>query len=385
VSGPPTAGWDGRAVRAVADDHAARAYPAAVDAAPTAPPAAEGRYLELDGLRGVAVSAVVVRHLTSTYDHFAPDAPAAPFAFEDGRYGVQLFFLISGFVILMTARRAGRPTPFVIARFTRLYPAYWVCLTVTVTVVALLGPDVLRRTAAQIAANTTMLQAALGVPHVDDSYWSLSVELLFYAVVTLALWRGWTGDRDILRVLGAWLALALVVAATYALAGRPDALWRVVILTGAEFPALFTTGVLALRSRGRALDPRVWGVLVVGFLLAWWCVDVRHAVVVTLVSLGFLLVTRVPGIPLLRSRWLRYLGAISFPLYLVHQFVGYSLVHALTPLVGRVLAMVLAAAVVVAVADVVHRTVETRGSAALRRRLTDAWRGRASVPPPEPT
>lgn len=338
-----------------------------------------GRYLELDGLRGLAVLAVVVRHLTSTYDHFFPTAPPPPFTFEDGRYGVQLFFLISGFVILMTARRAGGAVPFAIARFSRLYPPYWVALALTTVVVAVLGPDLLRRTLGEVAANTTMLQAALGVRHVDDSYWSLSVELLFYAIVAVALWRSWADDRRIRWVMGTWVAVGLLVGIVYAAGGRTPELWRVVILTGAEFPTLFAVGVLCLQSRGTRLSRLVAPTLAAGFAISWLIIDLRHAVLVTLLSLGFVAVTRAPRIGLLRTRAIQYLGAVSYPLYLTHQFIGYAIVHALVPSIGRLAAMIVAFGLVLLASVVIHHTVEERAGRALRRRLTAAWRARAAT------
>jgi peptidoglycan/LPS O-acetylase OafA/YrhL len=338
-----------------------------------------GRYPELDGLRGIAVLAVVIRHFTSTYDAFFADGPPPPFSFEEGRYGVQLFFLISGFVILMTARRAGGAVPFVIARFSRLYPPYWVALALTTLVVAVLGPELLRRTLGEVAVNTTMVQAALGVRHVDDSYWSLSVELLFYAIIALALWRSWADDRRIRWVMGAWVALGLVVGVIYFAGGRTPELWRLVILTGAEFPTLFATGVLAMQSRGRRLTPLLAPTLVAGIAISWLIIDLRHAVIVTALSVAFVALTRVPRIGALRSRPIQYLGAVSYPLYLTHQFIGYSIVHALVPSIGRVAAMVVAFALVLLASTVIHRVVEERASRALRRRLTSAWRARTTT------
>ena len=276
-------------------------------------PSRADRYPELDGLRGLAVLAVVVRHLTSTYDTFLPADPPAPFAFEDGRYGVQLFFLISGFVILMTARRAGGAMPFAIARFSRLYPPYWVALALTTVVVAALGPELLQRRAAEVAVNTTMVQAAVGLRHVDDSYWSLSVELLFYAIITLALWRSWADDRRIHWVMGTWVLVGLIVGVIYFASGRSPGLWSLVILTGAEFPTLFATGVLAMQSRGTRLTAWVVPTIATGFVLSWLIIDLRHAVVVTALSVGFVAITRVPRIGALRSRPIQYLGAVSFP------------------------------------------------------------------------
>ncbi|WP_246956565.1 acyltransferase family protein [Brachybacterium sp. Marseille-Q7125] len=82
-----------------------------------------GRFRELDDLRGIAAVAVVWSHLTTGYDSKYPDEPSAPVDLGWGAYGVQLFFLISGFVILMTVQRVQRPSGFVISRLARLFPS----------------------------------------------------------------------------------------------------------------------------------------------------------------------------------------------------------------------------------------------------------------------
>lgn len=95
-------------------------------------PAAEGttrpnltsRFRELDGLRGIAALAVVLSHFTGTHNLRYVDDPAPLFDAWWGGFGVQLFFMISGFVILMSAERARRASDFAIARIARLYPAY---------------------------------------------------------------------------------------------------------------------------------------------------------------------------------------------------------------------------------------------------------------------
>lgn len=143
------------------------------------------RFRELDGLRGIAASAVVVYHLLGGYDGKFPDEPASQWTFHWGAYGVQLFFMISGFVILMSARRAQRPVDFVISRVSRLYPAYWLAMAGTLLLAWGFGiyAAIHRPTVGEALANLTMVQRWLLVENVDQVYWTLAVEMQFYAVV----------------------------------------------------------------------------------------------------------------------------------------------------------------------------------------------------------
>ena len=82
------------------------------------------RYKELDALRGIAALIVVLFHFTMEREQ-------AKLGFELGVTGVDLFFIISGFVIYMTINKVSTTLEFVINRFTRLFPVYWSCVTFT--------------------------------------------------------------------------------------------------------------------------------------------------------------------------------------------------------------------------------------------------------------
>src|SRR5436190_1602313 len=77
--------------------------------------------------------------------------------FKYGYLGVELFFIVSGFVILLTAlNRSARE--FVVSRGTRLYPAFWTCVTITFLAILTIGGSRYSATWPQYLANLTMLQ-----------------------------------------------------------------------------------------------------------------------------------------------------------------------------------------------------------------------------------
>ena len=94
------------------------------------------RYVHLDGLRAVAALAVMVEHLFGDLLRQVPSATgpmslAARSAVETlslGRFGVALFFLISGFVVPFSIHGEGPLRHFAISRLFRLYPALWLAL-----------------------------------------------------------------------------------------------------------------------------------------------------------------------------------------------------------------------------------------------------------------
>jgi peptidoglycan/LPS O-acetylase OafA/YrhL len=103
-----------------------------------------------------------------------------------GYLGVDLFFIISGFVITLSSE--GRTVKqFVVARFVRLYPVFWICLSIT-TILTLLLNNAQHISFLQYVANLTMSPDTYGdYAYIDGSYWTLVVELKFYFFIAILL------------------------------------------------------------------------------------------------------------------------------------------------------------------------------------------------------
>jgi peptidoglycan/LPS O-acetylase OafA/YrhL len=292
------------------------------------------RIRELDSLRGLAALAVVLFHYTSRYPELFECRRLVPFDFVWGQYGVDLFFMISGFVIFMTLDRTRHARHFAVGRFARLYPAYWVAVIGTYTIVCAAGLPGQEVSLFEAALNLTMVQGLFGARHVDGAYWSLQVELLFY-VVMLALHRSRL-LRAFPQVLAAWLILA--AAAQVALAwldGLSLVAWvvpKVQTLFNLRYIHLFGIGMILYQGW---LHGRLSGALrlLLAACLAQHALVDSPAAAVLIAALAALVQVSVAGTVgaanldaarrLLRARALVFLGTISYSLYLVHQNIGY--------------------------------------------------------------
>lgn len=162
----------------------------------------------LDALRLLAALAVALYHYTTFWAvdgthspaHYLPSASRVTVY---GFLGVEVFFMISGFVIGMSSwgKRLG---DYAASRVARLYPAYWVCIAITLALTTLLPvkggwiPVYDSFTWVDIGLNLTMLQHPLGAPSVDNVYWTLWTELRFYLLWALVVGRGVTYRRAVL-------------------------------------------------------------------------------------------------------------------------------------------------------------------------------------------
>ena len=89
-----------------------------------------------------------------------------------GYLGVGLFFLISGFVILMSVQNKTL-SEFIKSRFLRLYPTYWLCLLITYFTIQIAGNELFNISLYELIMNSTMFNGFLQIQYVDSVYWSL--------------------------------------------------------------------------------------------------------------------------------------------------------------------------------------------------------------------
>jgi len=332
----------------------------------------EPRIADLDALRGLAALAVVLFHYTTRFDAVYGHSNAPLVAVPWGHFGVQLFFGISGFVIFMTLDRTRSLADFAVSRASRLYPAYWAAMAATTIVMIAAGMNDLLVSPAAFAANLTMLQSFARMPSVDGVYWTLSVELAFY-VAMAALWQFRLLAR-IEPVLIAWMSLKWVWTFAPALIGVEPS-WLLGALVVQQHIPFFAIGILAYRLRAGAATPTATA-LVIGFALATIlaCDGVAHALVAA-VTAAALLAVALRGVPLLRARPLVWLGAISYSLYLLHQYIGFALLRALEAAgVGANTAIALALAAILLLAAAITVWIERPALRAIR----NWWRGRGA-------
>src|SRR4029077_11654108 len=96
-----------------------------------------------------------------------------------GYFGVQLFFVISGFVIAYSARDRSF-IDFTIARVARIYPGFVVCMTATFLITVVLGAPRFHATINQWLANLAIVAPAFKQAFMDGAYWSIVYEIIFY-------------------------------------------------------------------------------------------------------------------------------------------------------------------------------------------------------------
>ncbi|MBX9243789.1 acyltransferase [Actinotalea ferrariae] len=360
----------------------------------TAPrPAATPRLRTLDGLRFLAAAGVLLYHFTARWSTAWGVEPVERFP-DVGKVTTyfalapELFFVISGFVILWTAW--GRTVPGVVAsRLARLLPSYWTALLLTSVLLLVLWPDGKDITLGQVAVNATLLQEPLGVAHVDGVYWTLWTELRFYLLVVVLAAVGIT-RRRVLALAGLWPVVALLAE----LAGVE---WLATLLVGRYAP-LFAGGMLLYLLHRDGHDRGTWALLGLNVTLAVAAIVPAQVASLTRntaydpspVLLGVLVVGCFAAVAALTLTRLQHwdvrafttVGCLTYPLYLVHEYWGWWTIHLLHDRLPAVLTLAAATAVSLALAWLVHHGVEKRVNPPMRRWIEARLSRPAAARPP---
>src|SRR5262245_12477206 len=150
------------------------------------------RLRTIDGLRGIAALGVVLYHVDSgarlSYGDWTP--ALLTWLLHQGSLGVDVFFVLSGFVIAYSVR-AATYTPaflgiFALRRFIRLDPPYWASIALEIALLELIlrlgvgGVSIVLPSVQQILAHIVYAQNVLGLGDIVPAFWTLCYEIQFY-------------------------------------------------------------------------------------------------------------------------------------------------------------------------------------------------------------
>jgi peptidoglycan/LPS O-acetylase OafA/YrhL len=173
-------------------------------------------FYSIQALRGLAASLVVIAHIFEHPSRGDPDA-----LLLTGRFGVEIFFVISGFVMTHVAGEGSfAPGAFAVRRVLRILPLYWIC-TLLVFAVALAAPALFKTTTADAKH---LVLSLLFIPAPDPQAasdwrplfklgWTLNYEMFFYAALTLLFWCRRRIQRSVIltAALGALVLLSFAI------------------------------------------------------------------------------------------------------------------------------------------------------------------------------
>ncbi len=323
-------------------------------------------YVQLDGLRGLAILMVMVYHFCLTLPGFQESAVPAPLQLaQAGWMGVDLFFVLSGFLItniLIETRSTQHYFRNFIARRTlRIWPLYYVSLLVLLVLLPLAThqvPDTLRSMQDKQAwfwlyAANWLFALERGFGHTSGGYfWSLAVEEQFYLIWPLVVLL--LSNRALLRTSLCLLTLSLALRVVLVRAGVDTNSIYVMTLTHLDGLAVGSSLAVCLRdgllsARVRRFVPLAAVVAFIGIVIArildgeyffWGKATASFGYSCIAVLFGTLLVYALGGgralglNRFLTSRFMTKTGKYSYALYMVHVPIATAAESAITPILA---------------------------------------------------
>lgn len=331
----------------------------------------------LDGYRFLAALAVcgfhywssVTVHLRNNLEYGQIfDFPTLDHIFRYGSLGVDLFFMISGFVIALSAE--GRSfAAFASSRITRIVPTYWFAIAVTTSFLLFEGSAYREVTLRQLFANLVLLQRPLGEPFIDGVYWTIVIEMRFYVLVAFLI------AFNLYRHY-AWLMLAWVLLCLVDYLGVGIGPFRQVFITsygyyfaaGGAFYFIYRRRHLKLSIITLTLSLAIAMPKTVNTFAASYGKEVMVPTALLLLgcyALMAAITTR--RFDDISWRWLPLAGALTYPLYLLHEDIGFILMRHIAVIGNGFVLTLVTLALVLLMSWVVHRYFERSVCPPLRR------------------
>lgn len=308
----------------------------------------KNRIETLDNFRGIAILLVIFFHFFSRWTNLYPYEAQYDY-FGYGKFGVQFFFMISGFVILFTLERTKSLVQFWFNRFVRLLPAMFFASVLTYIFFTLFDNDFLFPTShyyKNILVSLTFIQpdlicSLLGhriqLDYISGCYWSLWVEIQFYVLTSFLyffcknnFYRNFFILSVILIILDFLLSHIYTVNDFIAKLRAMRSIFNLLealpfFCLGALFYVFYEDNLKQIKS---SIFSKCLFCFFSFFVFYMSFPDFKKILLFILfIFLFFLMVYHPKRISFLNSKALNLIGVSSYFLYLIHENIGVFLIY----------------------------------------------------------
>lgn len=293
----------------------------------------QSRNLQIEGLRGCALLMIVVYHLV---DRFQQIYLNTSIRWMDmwGTFGTTCFFLISSFFLVNVEnkhRSIQEIVHFFIKKVLRLWPCYFVCITLTYIVTHIWFLPGRTVEIKDYILNLLWVNRFVGSPYIDGAHWYLGV--LISVTILLLLFDYFRIQRCQIVYL-IWMVVEILFEKLTSL--------RETYILGGPFIGIICTGI-ALRfilslacnwDTSRLTELLKWSGVIFASLLCTFLLRGGICALEQCFASFIIAVCALEKCPCLKNRILIFLGTVSYPVYLIHQNIGYVIEYQIMKFTG---------------------------------------------------
>lgn len=318
----------------------------------------------LNYIRAIGAVLVMLYHYTTRYleSFMEIEAEKNHIGIWWGCFAVSAFFILSGFLTVANIKDNLSPKKFIYKRVSRLYPAYWtaiICTTLATYIFNSKGKLDLFST----IVNFSMFQGFLGISNVDGAYWTLMYELWFYAIIAVTLFLR---KRDYNIISSVWLSIVIIQRFILTSVFEENLIVKLIgILFITQWAHVFIMGVSlnGILKKQKSMLPYLN--LIICLYIEYETMSIeRFCFVVCVILLCLIFV--LTKFRMKKDAVLNFFAEISFPLYLLHQNIGYIIIGEFE---NRFMGTCTAIIISVCLAYTVHRYIEEPIGVYLNKKL----------------
>lgn len=303
---------------------------------------------------------------------------------------IDLFFIISGFVITLSIR--GKTLrEYVKSRVLRVFSVYWVCALITYLVIVLFGAPRFNASFTQFLANLTLMHDLMDIEALDGVYWTMVIEVKFYLLSAVYVAIQHFKKVTIEACAYLWLGLSVL----YVFFSHTTIMFLANLALILEWAPAFIAGMLMARMYKTNKITVVNGMALITCVLLsvyhrlhfimgaamYFKTDASEPLVVGLVVLMYLLVFLIVRnkLKFLNKPFFIYLGILTYPLYLLHQNIGYIIFNNLNEYLNKYVILSFTILFMLVLSYILNRYVEAPITKYLNSILSTVNRGRKKI------
>lgn len=334
----------------------------------------------INTLRFIAAMLVIFYHFSFTFYHgdlSYVDIPVLRYLSQYGYLGVDIFFIISGFVISLSAE--GRNTyTFLKSRLGRLYPVFWISAIIT-TLFLIFGGHLISSDMSQYRfwTNMTMIPTIIWsketIDFLDGAYWTLAIEMKFYFVILLLLIL-----KQFKRIETLIIPLSLVMlysAVFLNIKYDSDLIWIPNFIAGVIFYKIYKNGLNNWRIFvliNTFIASLIFATNRLPYLTEGYGTVFKSSTVTIYILFSYIifLLISLNKIKIPNNKYINILGLLTYPIYLLHQQIArimftYSDIHNIPLYISFTFILVF----IFIISFLVHKIFERRGRIILDKTL----------------